>query len=144
MTKEKAIHHIKAGVYRQLLRLFPIFSCIQVIVFCFLFAAGSVKCFRKHKVNFIYIFNILQANKMNEYHFFKAYLFLQAGVTLTAILELMSIKHFVESWNWGASEETGPNNLPTLVLIVTLLILLVIPCNFFNRAFRIELLYSLL
>ena len=98
--------------------------------------------FRDHHINYVYIFDIQQRNKMNEFNFYKIYLTVQSALGIAINLELLSIKGYIEQLTWGAPVKDGPANWPTMLFCAGLVCSLLLPFDCLNREFRFELLYA--
>jgi hypothetical protein len=90
-------------------------------------------------VNYVSIFGIDPANKMNQYQFYKIYLFLQALFFIALMAELLNIKGYV---HFGA-DEIGPVSLPTLVLIIAIFLFMINPFSYGYKKLRYDIILSL-
>lgn len=54
--------------------MWPLYRCLFLIALTFLFSGFVIKVMRDHSINWVYIFDIQQKNKMSEFNFYKIYL----------------------------------------------------------------------
>ena len=121
------------------MRIWPIYRCLFIMIFSLFFAGVCVKILRKYRVNYVSIFGIEPANRMNEYQFYKLFLYWQSLLSFTLLVEVLNIKGYV---NFGR-EKVGPASWPTLTLIVLMILIMVNPFSYGYKKFRHELLLAL-
>jgi len=73
---------------------------------------------------------------MNQYQFYKIFLFLAAIWIIFALLELLCIKGFIDLFN------RGNQSYFSLTMVVIFLSLILNPFDFFYRSFRFEFIVS--
>lgn len=117
----------------------PIYRGLFMLIICFLGAGVCIKLFKKHKINYVYIFEVVPSSRLNQYQMYKIYLSLLFVWLFMTIIEVTRIKGY-SIFNYGELETDGYHSL---VMIVTFLIILLNPLNTMYREFRYELLYSL-
>lgn len=101
-------------------------------------AGICVKILRKYKVNYVSIFGIEPANRMNEYQLYKIYLYWQSLLLFALLIEVLNIKGYVNFPN-----SNGPASWPTLVFVVFLILMLLNPFSYGYKKFRMELLLAM-
>lgn len=116
----------------------PLYRLILVITLGFLSTGICISVFRRFKVNFIYIFSIDPTSRMNQYQFYKLFLFLSTILIVTALLELLSIKGYIYRFR---QEDQILGYSAIMVCILTLI--LINPLNMMYQSFRYKLIFSL-
>lgn len=101
----------------------PLYRSLLVIIGSFLGAGVCIHFFRKYKINYIYIFEIVPSNKLNQYQMIKIFLYLLFLWVMAAIIEVIRIKQYV-LWHIGIEEM---NSEPALFLVSIIIFLLVNP-----------------
>ncbi len=119
-------------------RVLPVYRFTFIMAVSTLFTGLCIKFFRRYSVNYIYIFGIDPANRLNQYEFYKIFLFLATLWMACSLLELIAIKGFIPSL------EHGKSSYFALVLLSVFMILTIQPFNCLYKKFRMEFLYSLL
>lgn len=102
-------------------------------------AGVCVKILRRYRVNYVSIFGIEPANRMNEYQLYKIYLYWQSLLSFAFLIEILNIKGYIHF----QSSNKGPVSLPTLAFIVFFLLILINPCSYGYKKFRYELLLAM-
>lgn len=108
-----------------------------MISLCFLGAGLCVSFYRKYRINYIYIFEIDPVNRLNQYEFYKIFLFLLSLLNIFMLLDLFAIKGYIHSFNEGKQAGFA------LILMWILLAIFFCPLNILFKTFRMALLYSL-
>jgi hypothetical protein len=82
------------GLYHSevLLSKIPLYRSLLVIIGSFLGAGICIHFFRKYKINYIYIFEIVPSNKLNQYQMIKMFLYLLFLWVIAALVEVIRIK----------------------------------------------------
>lgn len=109
------------------------------MILVFLGTGVCIANFREFKINYVYIFGIVAMNKMNQYQMYKIFLLLLTLWMVTALIEVLEIKHYMAVDFQSNHYKTWP----TLIFVGLLGGLLVNPLDIMERAFRYELLYCL-
>eukprot|EP00347_Sterkiella_histriomuscorum_P008900 403343313 len=117
-------------------RVLPIYRSTFVLILGFLAAGVCVSIFRRYKVNYVYIFAIDPENRLNQYQFLKAFLSLALLWMLFAILDILSIKDFINLFDYG--RQAGLS----MMFIGCLCAILICPFDCMYRTFRMEFLHS--
>ena len=103
-----------------------------IICLCFLFTGLVIKIFRDYKINYVYIFDIEQQNRMNQYSFYQMYLWWQGLLLVAFTLEILGEKGYItDHFNW-----------PTASYVSLMLFIMACPLDIFNRAFRYEMMVA--
>ena len=65
------------------------------MILVFLGTGVCIAKFREFKINYVYIFGIVAMHKMNQYQMYKIFLLLLTLWMVTALIEVLEIKHYM-------------------------------------------------
>lgn len=115
----------------------PVYRFFFMVVLAFLGTGACIAFFRKYRINYLYIFEIDPVKRLNQYSFYKMFVFLLTILMLFALFELLAIKGYIHAFQYGRESYFA------LTLLLTFLGLLFCPFNILHRDFRCGLIYSL-
>jgi len=110
----------------------PIYRGLFMLILCFLAAGICIKYFKKHKINYVYIFEVVPSNRLNHYQMFKIFLSLLFVWLFMTIPEVARIKGF-SIFHYGENETDGYNSLLMICIFLTILLN---PLHTMYREFR--------
>lgn len=103
-----------------------------MVFLCFFFTSIVIAVWRAYKVNYVKVFDIHKNYKMNQWQFIKMFLNVWAIFSFICILEISSVKGYLNI-------SAGYHSWPTMVLVIVILIMWIFPFDYLERSFRFEL-----
>jgi len=120
----------------KIYRVLPVYRFCLIISLAMLACAVCIIYFRRFRVNYVFIFGIDPKYKLNQFQFFKIFLFMFFLWTTAALFGLLEVRRYTDIFRNGETAGWA------LILTASYALLLLMPFKKFYSSFRLELLFT--